>query len=497
MQHHFNNYYLQITMYKSIALTLLAAAAVPTSASLRGAGTTYKKLDRIQNNAIQHPTTKQQRDLRHHRIIGGDEAVEDRYSYTVSLSDDWGHFCGGSLIAPNVVLSAAHCQGGRYQATVGRHGMNDNDGESINVMMEIPHPDYDEDTTDNDFMLLFLANNVTVDVKMVNINSDANVPALEQAVTVVGWGDTDITDGTEMPIFLQEVEVNAISNDDCNASDGPYGTYGEAGGITDNMLCAREEGGGEDSCQGDSGGPLVIKGADPNGADDVQIGVVSWGYGCAMAEYPGVYARVSSRYEWIRKTVCLNSQSDHGFNCDDIDETDLPEAAAVDNNDESTSTADSDVSTGNWDNVLREDFTYGYGSAFDHMGNDARHYAGTVEGKQGVVLIGGGNGGKSTFQSHQLSSSDGAYSFFKVTATVLATEMEQGDDICIDFTGNNEQSGQKCWRALQEFQNDEWITLTYHFDTVSVDQLQLSIKIDTVDEDNAGLLIDEITIDAE
>jgi len=60
-------------------------------------------LDRIQNT-IQHPQLKQ-RELRHHRIIGGDEATEDRFSYAVSLSDDWGHFCGGSLIAPDVVLS--------------------------------------------------------------------------------------------------------------------------------------------------------------------------------------------------------------------------------------------------------------------------------------------------------------------------------------------------------------------------------------------------------
>ena len=75
--------------YKATTALLLAAAA-PTAASIRGAAsTTYKKLDRIQNN-IQHPSAK--RDLRHHKIIGGDEATEDRYSYTVSLNDRWGHF---------------------------------------------------------------------------------------------------------------------------------------------------------------------------------------------------------------------------------------------------------------------------------------------------------------------------------------------------------------------------------------------------------------------
>jgi len=483
--------------YKAIALLSLLAAA-PTSASIRGASTTYKKLDQIQNN-IQHPT----RDLLQHKIIGGEEATEDRYSYTVSLNDDWGHFCGGSMIAPDVVLSAAHCQGGQYQITVGRHGLTDEDGESIDVMTEIPHPYYDDVTTDNDFMLLFLKDSVTVDVKMVQVNSDANVPELEGAVTVVGWGDTDITDeGVEMPIYLQEVEVNAVSNEECNAADGPYGTYEESGGITDNMLCAREEGGGEDSCQGDSGGPLVIKGADPNGADDIQVGVVSWGYGCAMAEYPGVYARLSSQYDWVRTTVCLNSKSDHGFNCDDVDMTasETETAAAVFVNDgestSSTAAADSDVSTGNWKNVLSEGFAFGYGAAFDHVGNDARHYL-VAEWKQGVVRIGGGAGGKSIFQSHKLVSEDEAYSFFRVTATVRATQMSQGDDFCIEFEGNNEQSGQKCWRATHELQNDEWATVTYHFDVVAVDELLVRLRIDTADEDNAGLFIDEITINAE
>lgn len=438
------------------------------------------------------------------RIIGGDEATENRYSYAVSLSDNWGHFCGASLIAPDVVLSAAHCQGGEYQATVGRHGLNDTDGESIDVRVEIPHPDYNDDTTDNDFMLIFLKSNVTNgDVKMVKLNSDVNVPQVGDAVTVMGWGDVDITDdGIEMPIFLQEVEVNAITNEECNTSDGPYGSYEESGGITEHMLCAREEGGGEDSCQGDSGGPLIIKGSDPNGADDVQVGVVSWGIGCAMKEYPGVYSRVSSQYEWIRKTICLESTSDHGFNCDDVDkETDLPETGSGSDgtgsgSDGSTSTSNSDVGTGNWKNVLSEGFTFGYGAAFDNLGNDARHYL-IAEGKQGVIFVGGGNGGKSAFQSHQLVSEDEEYSFFKVTATVRATQMQEGDDTCIEFLANNEQSGQKCWRASEEYENDEWVTLTYQFDAVAVNELQISIKIETADVDNAGLFIDEITIDAE
>ena len=105
-----------------------------------------------------------------------------------------------------------------------------------------------------------------------------------------------------------------------------------------------------------------------------------------------------------------------------------------------------------------------------HVGNDARHYL-AAAWKQGVVFIGGGAGGKSTFQSHKLVSEDEAYSFFKVSATVRAIEMVDGDDFCIEFQGNNEQSGQKCWRASYELQNDEWTTVTYQFDAVAVNVL--------------------------
>jgi trypsin len=90
------------------------------------------------------------------RVIGGRESTQGRYSYAVSLADDLGSFCGGSMIAPDIVLSAAHCAGGDYYAIIGRHDLETDEGDEVGIDKEITHPDYDTQTTDNDFMVLVL-----------------------------------------------------------------------------------------------------------------------------------------------------------------------------------------------------------------------------------------------------------------------------------------------------------------------------------------------------
>ena len=273
------------------------------------------------------------------RIIGGSEAVEDRHSYAVSLQSSssyggGGHYCGGSLIARDVVLTAAHCQGvAGAKVVLGRHDLDEiYDGGEFDVWGELPHPDYNEARTDNDFMLLFLDLGDDPDallagdvVATVKLNSDPSVPAADQDATVVGWGDTDASEYySDISDVLMGVDLSVVPNDECSlAGDGGGGGGGwfssssyesYDGLITENMLCARAAGG--DSCQGDSGGPLVIGGGG-GGGSDLQIGVVSWGIGCASAEFPGVYARVSRAYDWIRGEVCLYSDyaTEAGFDC--------------------------------------------------------------------------------------------------------------------------------------------------------------------------------------
>ena len=228
------------------------------------------------------------------------------------------------MIAKDVILTAAHCQGGTYNIMIGRHDIeNDNDGWIKGKKTELPHPSYDDESTDNDFMLVFLDSAITGNnFDLVKLNKDSSEPRVGDRVTVMGWGDTDIRESvSELSDELKHVNVNVICNSECDESegtvDGYYDNYFDQ--ITSNMLCAIKEGGGEDSCQGDSGGPLVIKGDNANTSQDIQVGVVSWGVGCASQHFPGVYARVSRAYDWIEKEVCSRSNYavDAGFDCND------------------------------------------------------------------------------------------------------------------------------------------------------------------------------------
>jgi trypsin len=248
-----------------------------------------------------------------HRIIGGVEAKPHEHGWAASLADSHGHFCGGSLIARHVVLTAAHCQGGRYDVVLGRHDLRTNKGQAIRMRKEVPHPDYNERTTDFDFMLVFLQSPADLgsDVGLVKLNNNPSVPWVGTTVTAMGWGDTDRRDHVStLSDVLMKVQVNVISDEECDASsgytDGYYDSY--EGQITENMLCARAS--RKDSCQGDSGGPLVI--------GRKQVGVVSWGIGCASAQFPGVYARVSKAYNWIKDEVCDDNRRlaiNAGFQC--------------------------------------------------------------------------------------------------------------------------------------------------------------------------------------
>jgi len=254
------------------------------------------------------------------RIIGGQEAVEDRYSYSVSLHGSRGHFCGGSLIAKDMVLTAAHCVSSDgdedIDVVIGRHDFGDNDGDVVGCNKSKRHPNYKSSTDENDFALLYLVRPTTANVKLVKLNNQANFPPVGATAFTMGWGDTDARDDKmTLPDELRVVALQVISNNECRNAEGSVGGYSDSyeDYIFDEMLCTFTN--NKDACQGDSGGPLVIRGNDPNGAGDVQVGIVSWGIGCATKVFPGVFSRVSSAYNWIKTTVCSDSDVKPGHLC--------------------------------------------------------------------------------------------------------------------------------------------------------------------------------------
>jgi trypsin len=273
------------------------------------------------NKTQQQQSSTEAQELGSSRIIGGREANANRYPYTVTLLNRINeHACGGTLIARDVVLTAAHCQGGTGtfiggNIVVGRHNLNnDDEGTVYSNRNEIPHPSFNSDgiITNFDIMLVFLEGNMLVNNTWVKLNSNVSVPVVNQSVTVMGWGKTDINDvfnaGSDV---LMNVEVNIVPNDECQQSEAYGQSYSNL--VTENVLCARDV--GQDSCQGDSGGPLIVRGNDVS--TDVQIGIVSYGIGCAMEQFPGIYARISKAYNWIETEVCKGSlyASEAGFNC--------------------------------------------------------------------------------------------------------------------------------------------------------------------------------------
>ena len=440
----------------SRAFLLLLSTSAASAGSLRNANASSRGL------------------RRHHRIIGGDEAVEDRYAYAVSIKDSYGHFCGGSLIAGDVVLSAAHCDDAgeaNYEVVVGRHSNDDNDGQELSVKEAVPHPDYDYDTTDNDFMLIFLDDSAASN-KFVQLNADDATPSIGAPVTVMGWGDVDASDELELSSELMEVEVNVITNDECEQSEGDYGSYKDL--ISGNSLCAREEGGGEDSCQGDSGGPLIIKGNDTS--SDIQVGVVSWGIGCATKEYPGVYARVSAQYEWIRSEVCQRSRNPpSSFDCGEIE-------SSVVENDES---GDSD----GWTRIVREEFLGGYGIfTEDSRGSRARYNS--AKGKAGVIRM--STGRTSTLKSGHINVAN-SENKFRISLDLYAVQMGHEDDICIDYQTNTNH-GVQCWKALHDIPLSQWSTKTFEFEAEDAESLRLRLRLDST-RDKSDILISRVEIE--
>jgi len=263
-------------------------------------------------------------------VNGVDPTSPARYPYLVSLglsrSD---HSCGATLIAPDILLSAAHCNGSIRWATLGMYDRDDHnedhhgDGgrQYVRIDETVTHPFYrwtsGNPDIDYDFLIIKLSSPADATrFQPVRLNRNPSVPGYDnQRLTVAGWGATD-ADGLNLSDKLLDGTVGYVSPNTCNRADGIIeGTYySYRGFLTNSMMCAWSE--DVDACLGDSGGPLLLTSDDGDAAEDVQVGIVSFGVGCNSPDFPGLYSRISDQIGWIDEIVCsLSDDPPADFEC--------------------------------------------------------------------------------------------------------------------------------------------------------------------------------------
>jgi trypsin len=219
-------------------------------------------------------------------IVGGSPATIEDFPATVLFNVGGHQHCAGILVAPDKVLTAAHCTDrvavSSMEIIGGRTRFGDTSGRTAGVRAVWQNPGFDTARMRHDDSVLTLDEELPYRPATLVRSADDPAYLAGADVTVLGWGTT--SEGGAVSGTLLQVTVPVVDNDTCAADYRTGGTaYDKA-----SMFCAGVPEGGKDSCQGDSGGPAYV--------DGKLAGIVSWGEGCARKEFPGVYTKVGNDY---------------------------------------------------------------------------------------------------------------------------------------------------------------------------------------------------------
>ncbi|CAF3433076.1 unnamed protein product [Rotaria sp. Silwood1] len=229
------------------------------------------------------------------KIIGGEQADIDSWGWIVSIRIGNSHVCGGSLISSTLILTAAHC----LMSIKSLASLNINAGSTYlsiihqqrKVSQIYIHQYYDSNTFVNDIAIIRLSSPINMNdrsIALICLPSAKTIyyPPTDTTVVAIGWGV--LSSGNKVPSdSLQQVTLKTLSKTSINCRTV----------IHNNTIqfCSGVPGGGKDTCQGDSGGPLMIF----SKGQWILVGITSYGISCALADYPGVYTRVSYYIDWI------------------------------------------------------------------------------------------------------------------------------------------------------------------------------------------------------